>query len=344
MAMASGQATCAVRAAPAAYSNTLRGVTVSQGKGITTVSGREYAAGANAYSSANTQLTDAIIHHPAFYATAALGNMCRSFREYRWNSIKVTYLGVCATSTNGWVQIVTTQDVQDAAYVYSSNTDLLQRSMSTQNAILGNVWENLEHQVPYDKKWCLTQPFLGEDVRDHIAGETYIYTQQASVSGALGLCVIDYSVSFRDLDYTMHTAIPFAQYQPLTLVDSSATPTANNIVQLTNATITAGSAGSVWKLIAMADQSTAATGTTLANAWKLTIDGTATAGVPIKNGSTFYGLVISTTIKLYPTFEAAKLSDSDSFIEYLTTGSSAGSFVFMAARVTLGPLDAISNV
>jgi len=336
--------TCtATRAAPIAYGNTVRGVTVSQGKGVTTVSGREYAAGGASFASANTQLVDAILHHPAYYATASLGNMARSFREYRWNYIRVSYLGVCSTSSNGWTQIVTSPDVQDSAYAYTSNTDLLTRSMSTQNAVLGNLWENIEHIVPLKKNWCLTQPFLSEDLRDHVAGETFIYQADAGTAGTNGIGFIDFSISFRDLYYTMHSVIPFTQYASLTLTDSSTTPQASAITSLTNSTATAATNGSVWKMILLVDQSTAGTGGTLANIYKTYVDGTTSNALALKNGETFYGLVVGSNIQLYPTFEAAKTSSSHSFVAYNTTLSSASVLQFMSIRVSLGMQDAIVN-
>jgi hypothetical protein len=336
--------TCSTRAAPAAYSNTVRGVTVSQGKGVTTVSGREYAAGGSSFASANTQLIDAILHHPAYYATASLGNMARSFREYRWNSITVHYLGTCSTATNGWTQIVTTPDIQEGAYTYSSNTDLLTRSMSTQGAVLGNLWENISHSVPLRKNWCLTQPFLGEDLRDHCAGETYIYQADASTASTNGICFVDFSISFRDLYYTMHTSIPFTQYTALTCVDSSSTPTSGSIASLTNSTVTTSSNGSIWRMILLADQTTIGTGGTKANALKNYVNGTTTNTLSLVNGYTFYGCVSGSNIELFPTFEAAKVSSTHSFVAYATTLSSASSYTFMMARVSLGIQDAELNV
>jgi hypothetical protein len=331
------------RAAPAAYSNTVSGYKVSSNAGVTTVRGREYAAGSGGYNSATTQMTDAIFHHPAHYATSALGNMARSFREYRWDAIRVSYVATCPTSTQGWTQIVTNPDVQEAAYLYTSNTDLLQRSMCTQNAVLGNTWENLVHVVPTDKKWCLTQPFDGSDIRDHCAGETYVYTNSTSTS-VLGLIVIDYVISFRDLYYTLHSSIPFAQYATLAPTDSVANPSTSAIVEITSSALTSGyPAGTIWRLILMADQSTAGTGATLSNAWKTYVDGNSTNTLPIQNGTTVYATVIATTAKLYPTFEAAKIASSSMYIAYGNTQTTASTYKVQAVRMTLGLSDMTSQ-
>lgn len=326
----------ASRAAPVAYSNTIQGYKVSSNAGVTTVRGREYAAGSSGFNSAITQLTDVIIHHPSYYATTALGNLSRSFREYRWNNIRVSYIATCPTTTQGWTQIVTNPDVLDSAYKYTTNTDLLQRSMSTQNAVLGNTWENIVHDVPLKKNWCLTQPFDGVEQRDHIAGETYIY-QNSTSTATLGLVIIDYEISFRDLYYTLHTSIPFAQYAPVSLVDSVTNPTANSIVQVTNTALTSGVAsGTVYRLICLADQSSAGLGATLSNAWKTYTDGNTTNILSIQNGTTVYGLVISTTLKIFPTLEDAKTSSGTQFIAYGNTQSTASTYVVQAVRMCLG--------
>lgn len=331
------------RAAPVAYSNTITGYKVSSNAGVTTVRGREYAAGSAGFNSSITQLTDAIIHHPSYYATAALGNLARSFREYKWNAIRVSYIATCPTSTQGWTQIVTNPDVQDSAYQYTSNTDLLQRSMSTQNAVLGNTWENILHDVPLNKRWCLTMPFDGSEYRDHIAGETYIY-QNATSTATLGLIVIDYDISFRDLYYTLHTSLPFTQYQALTLTDSVTNPAASSIVQMSNTTMTSGvPAGAVWRLIVLADQSAAGTGATLNNAWKTYVDNNSTNVLPIRDGVTVYATVIATTVKLYPTYEAAKNADSTQFLAYGNNQTTASTIVCQAVRVSLGLADLTSQ-
>jgi hypothetical protein len=337
------QVCSAVRAAPVAYSNTVTAVTTSQGKGITTVSGREFAAGAATFASVNTQLIDGIVHHPAFYTTSALGNMCRSFREYRTNYIKVTYLGVCSTASSGWTQIVTSPDVSESAYKYTSNTDLLQRSMNSNNAILGNLWENLEHNVAVKKTWCLTQPFASDDLHEHCSGETFVFQQSQGASGVYGLCIIDYSFSFRDLAYTMHTGIPFSQYQPLTLTDSVSNPANSAVTALTNSTVTAVGNGSVWKLIALADQSTVGTGGTLANAYKIFVDATTNDAMTISNGSTFYGLVNGSVINLYPTFESAKDASSRTFVAYATTLSTATVLKVLGVRLCFGNFDYVNQ-
>lgn len=335
--------TSAVRAAPAAYSNTVTGHRVTSNAGVTTVSGREFAAGSANFSSSNIQLVDVIAHHPAYYATSALGNLTRSFREYRWDWIRISYLGTSSTATAGWTQLVTNPDMQESGYNYASNTDLLQRSMSTQNAVLGNVWENLTHIVPTTSKWMLTQPFDGSEYRDHTAGETYVY-QQAASSTVLGLVVIDYQVSFRDLYYTLHSSIPFTQYAPLTLADSVANPAASAIVTMTNSTISASPAGSIWRLILLADQSTAGTGATITTLWKIYTDGSNTSNVTTANGSTVYAIAnANSVINLFPTFESAKISSTREFMAYRSNQTTASSLVFQAVRVSLGTTDLVAQ-
>lgn len=335
------------KAAPAAYSNTITGHTVRQNGGVTTVCGREFAGGANAYGSSTSQLVDAIVHHPGYYNTTALGNMVKSFREYRWDYIKITYMGTSSTSSAGWTQIVTNQDIEESAYAYATNTDLLQRSMSTQNSILGNLWENLTHVVPIPGKWALTQPWGGADLRDHVAGETYIY-QNIGASGsssAYGLVLVDYCCSFRNLDYTMHGGIanPFSQYQTFSLVDAASSPTVGTQVITTNSTVTGSVNGSVWRFIMLNDQNTYGTGVTAANVWNTYSINTTGTNTTVKNGTTFYGCVIGSSLYLYPTLEAAKVGSTTTFIGYRTQPTTTSTYVAIGIRVSLGNVDLIDQ-
>jgi hypothetical protein len=330
------------RAAPVAYSNTVHGYSVSSNGGVTTVRGREFAGGGQAFNSSITQLADVIMHHPAYYTTSVLGNLARSYREYKWEAIKISYLGVCSTATAGWTQISTNPDMQDSAYAYSTNADLLQRGMSTQNSVLGNNWENIEHVVPLPRKWCLTQPADGDDIRDHIAGETYVH-QNAQVTGTIGLTVIDYVVSFRDLFYTLHSTIPYSQYATFTLTDSSAASAANAIVSATNSTVTSSQNGAVWRFVVLGDQCAIGTGGTLASNWKTYFDATTSSTLTIKNGTTFYGQIVGSNILCYPTFEAAKLGSKSTYLAYVNLLSTASTYVVIGARLTHGAVELINQ-
>jgi len=215
-------------------------------------------------------------------------------------------------------------------------------------AIMGPLWNNHAIEIDCDKDFRLIDPFNTTDVAKHIFGEVQAYTLSSATDTA-GYLLIDYELEFKTTMFTPHsltlplTSGPGASY---TLVDSSTTPTLNNAVQLTNNTIyTTYGTGTIWKAYINADESTPATGTTLANAWNTCVAfGSSTTATtlqtvtfPIVDGQAIY-LVSSQSSNLYAyvSLEAAINGDASGQLYYRTTGSTAASWNVNAYFVRLG--------
>jgi len=278
--------------------------------------------------------------------------MARAYAKYRWKRVVVHFVTRQPTSVTGEIALVWSGNALEPAENGASGT-FLARVMSRGNAILGPIWTNHSMEVPCDSNWRLVDPLTSGAFADNVMGEVQAYTL-AGVTDTAGYLLVDYELEFKDTMFTPHSSllpVSSGAGQQATLVDTSATPTANNAVIVGGGgVVTTTSNGAIWKIIITADASTPATGTTLANAWNIgisynsstTAETTVTLNTPISDGMTVYGAVLSTTqVALYSTLEGAIAGSASSQLFYRTTGASAASWSTVCYLVRL-PLDRIA--
>ncbi len=296
-------------------------------------------------NSTNFQLAQLIPLHPAYFTGSMIGNMCRTWEQYRLRSCIVHFVSRQPTSTTGQVVLCVTREILEPCE-NGSNTAFLGRVMSRGMCSIGPLWRNHSVVIECDQQWRNVDAFVGSDYDDNVMCELQAYTQASSADTA-GYLLIDYELEYRKPMYQPHSSsLPISTGVGVsyTLADSSSTPTANNAVQLTNTSITALSNGSVFRFVISVDQSTLATGTTAANAWNVgtgvntnlsTVTTTGT-NITISNGQAIYLLVVGSSIYAYASYEQALVGTSSGQLYYRTTGSSAASIVGIGYLLRLG--------
>jgi hypothetical protein len=309
------------------------------------IQGREFMASVYEYNNSNWQLSALCPLHPAYFVNSTIGNVCRGFSRFRWNGLTVHFVSRQPTSVTG-----------EIALTYSANNCLpaengagggfLPRVMSRGNAILGPLWLGHSIVIPCDQVVRDVDAFASIDFNLNVMGEVQAYTL-SGVTDTAGYLLFEYDIEFMDVMYQPHSTIipvPTGTGAQYTLTDTSATPTAANAVQFSNATLAAAANGTVYRCVLDLDQSTLATGTTAANAWQsntayasslTAITSTGTAQTLV-DGLQLYVAVVGTSLYAYTSYESAVNGDSTGQIFYKTTGSSAASIVVIAYFVRMG--------
>jgi hypothetical protein len=310
------------------------------------ITGREFMGSVYESNSSNWQMSALCPLHPAYFPGSTISNVARGFTKYRWRSLTVHFVTRQPTSVTGEIALAYSANCLMPAEDGSSST-FLPRVMTRGNAVLGPLWTSHSIRIPCDNKSRLVDAFSSVDFNENVLGELQVYTL-SGVSDTAGYLLFDYDLDYSEIMYQPHsTYIPIttgggASY---TLTDSSATPTASNSVQLTNAAITGAPNGTVFRAILDWDQSTASTGTTAANAWEvntayassLTAISSVASNFTLRDGQQVYLGIVGTSLYAYGSLDSALSGDATGQLFYRTTGSSAGSYVVIAYLVRFGP-------
>jgi hypothetical protein len=309
------------------------------------VSGREFLVSVYESSNTNWQLSACAPLHPMFYPASVMGSLARTYQKYRFNRVTVHFITRQPTSVTGEVALVYSSQVTEPAE-NGASANFLPRVMTRGNAILGPIWQCHSIEIDCDSTFRLIDPFISPDITEHIFGEVQAYTL-SSVTDTAGYLLIDYDIQFKTTMFTPHSTIlplttgPGAQYA---LTDVTTTPTALSAVTLTNTTVLTPVNGTVWKMIINADESTPATGTTLANAWitanqfalTTTTTGSGVLNYTIADGNVIYVVDQGNNLYCYISLESAIAGDGSGQLYYRTTGSTAASWQVNGYVVRMG--------
>ncbi len=347
LAREAAKARTTVQQAPVTIGTSLSSVTplTREFPGGMAIAGREFLGNVVMSSSSNFQLGALVPLHPAYYSGSMVGNICRTWEQYRFRSVTVHFVSRQPTSVTGQIALCVTREILEPCE-NGSNAAFLGRVMSRGMCSIGPLWRNHSVVVECDGNWRNIDAFVGSDYDDNVMCEMQAYVQASSADTA-GYLLIDYEIEYRKPMYQPHSSsLPLTTGvgTSYTLVDSSSTPTANNAVQLNNASLSALPNGTIWRFILSIDQSTLATGTTAANAWNvgtttstnLTTISTTGSNITLSNGQALYIAVLGTALYAYASYEQALAGTSSGQLFYRTTGSTAGSFVGIAYQLRLG--------
>jgi len=312
------------------------------------VTHREFLCSVYESNNTNWQLSACAPLNPAYYAGGVMGNFCRSFGRFRWRRVVIHFVTRQPTTVTGEIALVyTTQALLPAENGASAN--FLARVMTRGNAILGPLWTSHSIEVPCDSVYRNVSAIDQPNYTDNVMGEVQAYTL-SSVSDTAGYLLIDYELEFCETLYAPQSTlipIPSGPGQSFTLTDNVATPTVTNAAAFNAPAILSNlDPGAVWAVIINADESTPATGTTLANAWNVSIDyGTSTSTVansqrslPIVDGFRIFILMVGGGVfYAYTSLEAAITGDGSGQVYYATTGSTAAVWLCNGFLVRAGP-------
>jgi hypothetical protein len=307
------------------------------------VSGRELVASVQEYALPGYQLGALVPIHPAYFIGGVMGNMARTYEKFRYKSLVFHFISRQPTSATGEIILSTTSTLLEPAED-ALNANFLARAMSRGNATLGPLWQNHSIAFDVDDQWRLVDAFINSDVDDNVLGELQAYTQSA-VKDVAGYILMDYVLEFSTTMYQPHSTaipIPLGVGATYTCVDSSATPTSNNSVQLTNSALTGQGTGTIYRAILNFSSSTLGTSGTAANAFKVgtakwtnvaTIASNSTDNITLIDGMQFYLAVADTSLYVYASLEEAIEGNSSGAFFYQTTLGTASSFSFVAYQL-----------
>jgi len=323
-----------VRTAPAARSFYARGSPpkVVQTNGGLTVTGVDFLGGVNGFTASNPILAGVANLHPAYFLNDALGNFSRSYRQFKVDKARVCFATTSPTSVAGYVLLTSNTDGLAPA-LPADDSSFLNRAISSAQTVMGPVWEDLCTDIPLPKTWQDVDAFESSDWRDHIPSEVFCYTTAAT--GNIGNLILEYTVSFRDLQFTAHNLLlPYSNYQQVKSTDAGTTA-ANSAVVLSSTILNAPGSGTVWKCILDTDQTVLGGGTTLANAWKI---GNEAAGsndttITLTSGMVFYLVVAGSVQYVFPDLDSAISQSANKNIYVQTTQTGVTTYAFQAIQV-----------
>lgn len=288
---------------------------------------------------------------PAYFYSTQLGNLARAFERYRWNRLRIHYVPKVATTAVGQIILCSSRSVSEPNLQPESGT-FLPRAMSQGNAVFSSLWTPAYIDIDVSPDFKLVDPTSSSDLDDTIHEELQVYTQISSTA-QVGYLFAEYDCSFQEPIYTPHsTAIPIytGPGTRATLALSSAGAISSDAVLLVDSAassvFTSATIGTVYRAVIDIQGSTAPTGTTLANAWKVnhfshqttTAFQTSATALPIVGGLTVYLSVFTagTNVNVYTSMEAAVSGSAAGQVFINTGGSTVGAFACDLALVRVG--------
>jgi len=136
--------------------------------------------------------------NPTTWASTRVSRMVPLFETYRIESLRVTYVPACSTSTGGLLYMYYDRDPDDAPIPSVSSASALTQLMSNQNAMAGQVWKPLSLQYkpsPSEIKAYYAAPVNDAGgLRLTSQGMIYAYSSAAQSAVMGGLFKFDYVI------------------------------------------------------------------------------------------------------------------------------------------------------
>jgi len=325
---------------PATIGTTLTGIkpVIQVSGGRTRITGREFVTSLPENNQTNWFLSALFPIHPAYFKATVLANYCRSFERFTFNGGAIHYITRQPTSATGEVLMYSTTNVAEANYSYNS-TSFLSVAFGLKNAVMGPIWSNHSMRLPAGRGSGLTNPLTEPDINDNLKGEVAIYTQ-SGVTDTAGFILFDYDFTFHDPMYTVH-----AGNIPITTgaTDIKLFADAANEVIGTQAALQADGEfgaqvnGTIFKMVLNVTGTTFG-GVTSANTSLRIVNGTASSTVTLVDGFTCYGVIVGTSLLLWPTLSTAKEQSTTVFIGYYQSITAKSTWAFSAYQVQMGTL------
>lgn len=337
--------------APASIGSSLRAVPpkVSRSLDSARIIGRDFIGTVEGQGVSTFGLGKSALLSPAYFYSTQLGSLCRSFERYRWNRLRVHYVPKVATTAVGQIVLCSSRSVSEPCLKPEAGT-FLPRAMSQGNAVFSALWTPAYIDIDVSPEFKLVDPTTTVDLDDTIHEELQVYTQ-ISVAAQVGYLFAEYDCSFEEPVYTPHSnALPIytgpGQRAVLTHVAAVNAPNAA-VNLLDSATTIFGGAveGTIYRAVFDLQGSAVATGTTFANAWKVTRITRATTttfvttdeDLPLVGGLTLYmGIYTGSGVAVYTNMEDAIAGCASGQVFIKTATTAVGSFAFDLAMVRVG--------
>lgn len=337
--------------APASIGTTIRATkpVLTRGADTSRMTGRDFLGTVEGEGVATFGLGKSALLSPAYFASTFLGNIARSYEQYRWNKLVVHYVPKVPTSVTGQIVLCSQRSASEPGLQPESGT-FLQRAMSQGNAVFSPLWVATQIEIDCDGEFKLIDPGTTVDIDDCIHEELQVYTQVNS-SQQVGYLFVEYDVTFKEPIYQPHsTLFPIPSGPGVrTIVQASTAANAvtdsllmNEVASVINIAGTAN--GSIFRGVFDLQGSTAPTGTTFANAFNVITVGRGLLGVqnlsttafPLIGGTTLYFVVQGTVLDVYTSLDAATDGNGSGQLVWRTLSTTAGALKFDMAQVRFG--------
>lgn len=274
---------------------------------------------------------------PACMVSSTLKSFSNTYAEYMVHGMSFHYITTASTTETGAMMFCIQKD-RSAPGAITSSPNFLPMVLSDHGTILGPLWKNNTAMYCPEPMWLPVDIFNDEDLIHQACGELWVYTR-TSVTDSPGYVLIDYDISFRELQVNIKSLSLPASRMKYTQIALSITGAAVAHTTLVDVNViganlmdgvtasqypTGALEGDIYKVICNIANSSisGASPSTL-----LEIDppvGTNYIPVVMTDGFTFYGVKTGTTMIWYPDFDAAK-----------SYGKTAGNPFYFAVTATI---------
>ncbi len=320
------------------------------------IQGSDFLATVEGQGVATFGLGKSALLSPAYFSSAILGNLARSFEKYRFRYLRVHYVPKVSTTTTGQIILCSQRSVSEPGLQPESGT-FLPRAMSQGNACFSPLWVPAHIDIDCNMDWKLVDPSTTTDPDDCIHEELQAHVQVGSTA-QVGYLIAEYDIEFKEPIYQPHsTRIPIYTGPGLraTLVDGLAVNAANDDWSLNEfggtTNLTSMPNGTIFRAVFDIQGSTAPVGAAFATmlatgikwATTTTTSTTSTTAVPLIGGATLYMVVVGSSLEIYNSIESAVAGVGSGQLFYRLATTATGTYNFDVALIRLGPTE-LSNV
>lgn len=342
---------------PAAYGFTVRTSTprvTRTGTGAHII-GSDFAGTVNAFNTSAYEPAASVPMNPSYFNSAMLGNLSRVYEKYRFRKAILEYIPSVATSVQGQLVILSDRSVKNP-FLDGASASFLGRALSQSNAVACPLWQRTTFEIETNDQWSLVDPLIDGDLDDTISGEVQLYAF-CPITVATGILIMHYEIEFKDPLYTYHPTlvpVPIGIGTTINLFDDTAVNAVTDVIRLGGASLNLGQfgSGSVFRLVFQRTPSITPAGpATWSNVAQVLSMAAATTGttastatnITMVAGTTLYGVLISSTLMLYTSYDNAVAGNQSGALFYQTATTAVGSWQFLIAGVRLGTALMITN-
>ncbi len=336
---------------PAAVGTTMRASKpkVVRSGNTARITGRDFICSVDVHATTVFGLSITALLSPAYFSSAFLGNLCRSYESYKWNKLRIHYVPAVSTSTPGTIVLASAHSITQPA-LSGESSNFLPRVMTQGNATMGPLWEHNYIDIDCERGGRrLVDPTTSTDLDDNIHEELQVYFSAASLLTA-GYLFAEYDCSFFEPVYQPHAAtIPIPYGPGLRCFMSEAVNTAvigdDWCLQFDSGiTLSSVPNGTLFRAVLDVSGSEVPTGTALNNLVSVatfshtttSAFGVTTQPLPLVGGMVMYFSVDGAQVKVHTTLESARIGNgSGQCVVRTAYTTSKGSYPFIVTMVGL---------
>jgi hypothetical protein len=308
-----------INTAPVAIGNSMRGFksqTFPVANGIRMV-GRDYGFTPAATGTVTGwACTGGMPLTPACMPTTVLRNMVQMYSKFKINMITFHYITSSSTATTGDV-VFYSQKMASSHMINWTASSFLPFVLSEPENVIGPQWTNHSMTVRPKGGFKNCDAFLDDDQTDSSYGDIFLLSKTSSTESP-GYVVIDYDVTFQELEYSPRASfLPTikAQWTPFSFAFTAAFTIQDILVNATSGTsfiggttITAFAAtvGDVYKIFVDSTNSTYTLPSVAGDFIEQLTVGGSNSLPTMADGNTYYATFDTSTVaRFYPTFQTA---------------------------------------